>query len=161
MSSLFYMCWLLLSCCAVLPRGGNLTGLAGQTTWVNCVARTIQSEGRLLKMFYCLTAGRCALVWYSAWSLALRPGFLGEFCCDTAGQINETLGAAHSLKSFGSMNNMSHCLRVIPGQESSSFPVIWHWKCLWPALSHWASTGNASITRALFSGTHSDHNLIK
>lgn len=135
------------------------------TCWANnlselcCTYNSVR--GRLLKKIYCLTAGRCALVWYSAWSLALRPGFLGEFCCETAGQVNETLGAAHSLKSFGSMNNMSHCLRVIPGQESSSFPVIWHWECLWPALSDWASTGNASITRALFSGTHSDHNLIK
>lgn len=53
------------------------------------------------------------------------------------------------------MNNVSHCLRVIPEPESCSFPVIWHWKCLRPALAHWASTGNASITRPVYPGTHS------
>lgn len=47
-------------------------------------------------------------------------GSLYEFRWETGLQMNETFGAVYPLKSFGSMNNVSHCLRVIPEQESSA-----------------------------------------
>lgn len=62
------------------------------------------------------TVGRCKMAWSAVW---FRKKKSLDLSMNSAGR--QVLWC--SLSAEGSMNNMSHCLRVIPEQESSS--VLW------------------------------------